>query len=183
MAVFQKLQTRTKTQTNKKGAVMIEYEDYQGLVYSLARKYHLLTGIELDDLVGAGHIAFMKAKAAYDPTKSKFSTYLHRKIVGEISNLKKASQHNELTELSAVYGSENSTIREVDFQNSILQGVGEEGKFIVSLIFNSPKEIIDWTASTIKPTMKSIKTYLMSIGWSDRKVRRAFVKIQTALGE
>jgi hypothetical protein len=162
---------------------MIEYQDYQGMVHSIAWKYHTTTGIEMDDLVGAGHIAFMKAKASYNPDKSKFSTHLYNKMVGEISNLKKQPRNNELTEASSTYGSENSMIREIDFKNSMLRSIGKEGKFIISLIFNSPQEIVDWTASTIKPTMKSIKNYLVGIGWSDRKVRRAFVKIQTALKE
>lgn len=59
------------------------YKENQGLMNYIAKRY-LSSGIEMDDLLGLGNIAFVKAVEKFDPSVAKWSTYFPLVMNGEI---------------------------------------------------------------------------------------------------
>lgn len=162
------------------------YEKYEKLVHALAWKYSRAYNVDYDDLVGCGHIGYMKALKSFDESRGcKFSTHLVHKIKGEI---RKTLQPRAGTlaedmkaELDERLPDNNSHMeRRLQFIEA-LQGMGKEAQEVVEIILESPAELFDWTAGVVKITIKNLREYLRYNGWSNRAINSAFNEIKNTL--
>jgi hypothetical protein len=156
----------------------LKIEDYMGLVHSMARSFHLTTGLPYEELLSSAYLAFMEAKESYDPEEAVFSTHLwivcRRVMCDFCQSSQRWSWRNVGAEDVWLESIEDGITPEslLEFKEN-LDFLSDEAKFICKMILEDPQQFI-----THRPKLSRgiIKDKLRDLGW-------AWSKIWTSMGE
>lgn len=166
----------------------IKAEDYIGLMKKQAASFHKTTGLPFEDLLSNAHLAFVYAKATYDPNKSKFSTYLHNTCKTILIDYCKG-QHphylhetNNQEEIDVNIGGQNHQTPETQllFKEAV-NNLGFEARTICQMIFESPHEFLSMNRP--KFSRGHLRTKLRTKGWTWEMIWDGFREIKEFLNE
>lgn len=161
----------------------IKYEDYKNLIYKIAWTYHRKTGVDFEELVSEGNIAFCNAKKNFNPNKNiKFCTYLYCCLKNQMKDfVDKQNNHCDFNEIKFYLEDKNS-----QFQIKLFENLSDSSKIIVKTIINPPEEIIKWAQNDKWPKKrdgkKHLSRYFREKGWKFQDIWNSFNEIQTVLG-
>ena len=172
-----------------KTAVTSTYEDVEDLCNSLAWKAYKSFGGSYEEWQAESYYGFMKAYKAFDLSKGiKFVTYAYTAIWNTLLDLqddriKKLTHEKNILD---VEDDEEESIEPAQETRSlverILSEVSEDGRVIVSLIFETPAELKGLLSSR-KPveSRKQLWHYLRKFGWTMARVVTAFTEVREVL--
>lgn len=144
----------------------MNYKDYEGLLKKLAAQF-CFKPEDFDDMMSICNEAYCKAVLNYQPEKGKFTTllyhYANRALIDEIrkkkTNYKKyytfSIEYISYCEENDIKGTLDSQIiidekqnneRRYEFRNQ-LESLSREAREMISLIVNSPYELLEETKS------------------------------------
>ena len=179
-----------------------EYKKYQNLIYQLAHRFAATTEIEFEELVSCANLEFMKCRETYDPLMASFSTYLTIKVKGLFIELAKKKYRrlsiSVSTISSAMPDGQEINILEMTmdakenpeeryFFKEILQGLSQDAKEVVKIVFETPLDLFNLIISEKKEydirknSRNKIQIYLREKGWTYCRIWRAFKEIKKAL--
>jgi len=156
------------------------YKEYKKLIYKEAWRKAKLYGLDFQDLIGEGNLAYCEALETWDPEKGAFSTHLTWRLkyrFGEVLGFD-ASQ-KELGEVPELAGGENP-LTSCSFKNG-LETLSSDAKEVANIILGSSGELCDMTANKIRVTRKNIARYYRSKKWQRYKVVNAMNEIRDML--
>ena len=162
---------------------MIEYKDYKNLIFRTAWNYNKKYGLDFEELVARGNLAFCDAKDTFDKSKkTKFSTHLCWQLKGAFGlMLRERSQALPLTEHSDI---RTETIESDLFFRNMVSKLSNEARFITEIVFETPYEIVQMCIEEATPatvTMGRIKKYLRDLGWTHSLIHKSYKEIQFML--
>lgn len=156
----------------------IKYEDYKKLIDKAAFLYSQKSLFSTKTLISEANIAFMTAKAKYNPEKAKFSTWLSIVISCRFKNLaihsscKKYRGIKVSIELAENIPHEQNLEHHCIFKDMVSK-LSTNAQNIISIIFYAPRNIIETNLSKNKLTK-----YLKSKNWSQKKINQGFKEIK-----
>ena len=166
----------TQTQANE------HYLDHQNLIHKACwDRCRKNPGLEFNELVGEGNLAYCEALQTWNPDKGKFSTHLVWRLrhhLGRANSI--AYDHNNHT-MTIDEGLQVSDPKAVGGIWSALENLGSEAREVVGLILGSFGELADFTAGSVKVTQGHIRSALRSRGWSWRVIESAMAEIKVML--
>jgi hypothetical protein len=123
-------------------------------------------GLDQEDLLSEVNLAYAKALATHDATKSKFNTWFTHNIQQTLTHFiyRNVRRRSKISSLPT-----NFDVTEIPCKDS--EPFSEDVRSIVSVIMD-----------TGLTTKTSIKNHLLSIGWSINRVKESFSEIRQALG-
>lgn len=163
--------------------IEIRYEDYKKLIYKIAWAYHRKTGIDFEELVSEGNIAFCKAKNSFDYSRDiKFCTYLYVSVKNAMKDFIEKNNHfNNTNKINFEFKDTNN-----EFQIKLFENLSDSGKIMVKTIINPPTEIIEWAQNDKWPKKRDGKKHLLRYfrekGWKFQDIWNCFDEIQMVLG-
>ncbi len=160
------------------------YNQHKNLIIKKAFSFHFTTNIPVDDLIAQGNLIFCEAIKTYDPERSKFSTWLWKRLDRElykyVLSIKKHNKFNinkDPVEIPCF--NFDSYIKYVGIKNDLT----DEAHQVLSIIINSPHEIfeaIDLTRP--KKARGAIVKYLRNNeGWSWPVIWKTMNELKGAL--
>lgn len=161
----------------------IKYEDYKKLIYKIAWTYHRKTGIDFEELVSEGNIAFCNAKKHFNPDKDiKFCTYLYIAIKNTMKDfIEKNNCFDNTNKINFEFKDVNN-----EFQIKLFENLSDSSKIMIKTIINPPSEIIEWAQSDKWPKKRDGKKHLLKYfrerGWKFQSIWDCFNEIQMVLG-
>lgn len=162
----------------------IRYQDYINLIRSEAYKrvnYNPL--VDLDELMGRGHVAFVFALRTWDPAIAEFSTHLWWQIQAAMKDVQGLRNFIESTvpwsdALDEVIGDPQATCPyEFTRFRAGLSSLSQEALEVVWIVLNAPEEFTDWAKSAIRPHRRNLRRCLQRLGWKHPKINKAFKEI------
>ena len=149
-----------------------EYEKYINLVRrEVWKRVRGHADSDYDELLSAGNLAFMEASETWKEAKGAFSTHLWHRLrfrLGQACEAKKGWEQLD----------ENLSEKGSGFFCAQLSELSQEAKWVVNLIFSSGEELVDLTAEHVRTSRSSIRQYLLSVGWTRRKIAKVFTEIK-----
>jgi RNA polymerase sigma factor (sigma-70 family) len=177
----------------KERAAEETYEDVKRMVYQMAWRCHYQTGIDWDECVSAGNLAFARAYRRWRPDGgSKFSTYCCTAIQNTLLNLRsdKRSQSREHTGQDLAV---ESIPQGKSRLSRIMNELGDDARTVVELIAFSPAELSRLTtmrddkvpSGNTRRTKcrKLLWDHLRGMGWSMARTLDCFCEIESVLVE
>ena len=161
----------------------IKYEDYKKLIYKIAWHWHRKTGIDFEELVSEGNVAFCNAKNGFNADKNiKFCTYLYTILKNAMKDfVDKQKQNVDFCEIEFGFEDKNNK-----FQIHLFENLSNDSKIIVRTIINPPEEIIKWAQKDKWPKKrdgkKHLSRYFREKGWKFQDIWNSFNEIQAVLG-
>jgi DNA-directed RNA polymerase specialized sigma24 family protein len=175
----------------KEQAAEETYEDVRMMVYQMSWRCHHQTGIDWDECVSAGNLAFARAYRRWRPDGgSKFSTYCCAAIQNTLLKLRsdKRSQSREETGLELEL---RSAVKGLSGISHILDELGEDARTIVKLIAESPAGLtrlatvrddkLPGGESKRKKCRRILWQHLRGLGWSMARTLDCFCEIEEVL--
>jgi len=160
------------------------YEKYVNLIRKAVWDRVNGHGLEFDDLMGWGNIAYCEALRTYDPEKGAFSTHLTNWLKYELGRAVQAAYgyRNNTTGLDEANQVPDAHNPEREFAFGLaMASLRPEARQVVDMVINTPLEFCDLTKRSVKITMGGIRSYLKSMGWGHRQIERAFTEVRKAL--
>jgi len=160
-----------------------QYGDYADLIRKEAWqrvKHNPL--IEFSELISQGNLAFDKAARTWDPAKGKFSTLLWwwiRHYMGQVQGCHHYVSLDD-PEVREIADERPSPYDETKFRLAITS-MSQEATEVVWLVLTCPWELVDWTINRIRPSQSTIRQFLHSLGWGNKKIDQAFTEVKTML--
>lgn len=177
----------------------IKYEDYQALILNRVRAWRLkLPGMEYDDLVGEGNLAFCQALKTYNPQKSKFSTYLWNTLQMHFGNLMtvqtvhRKDWHRASNAARRHDGFEPCSLPDQEARIVFLDGLRKSRKIngdehaLIGIVMSQPESFAQDLVASGNPrtTKRSLTRYMREqYGWGYGRAWRAFANLRAALIE
>ena len=168
----------------------IEYEKYVLLIKKRAKAWARrgVVGLEQEDLESIGAEAFLDCVKNYDPTKSKFSTFLWKhlnfRFNVECNFRKKHPQTEEAEEQLSSCPDYNHPESCAQLKDTI-QKLSEDARFVVNSALNTPMGMIKQAqkeTGAVHICKKRIQRYLIDhCGWGVGRCWRSFAEIRKAL--
>ncbi len=148
----------------------IDYSDYKRMIWKRAGYWHKRSGVDINELIAEGNLAFAVAIDEYDPDKGAFSTLLWLKMEDRIGNFAKWQGARR----SVGYGPLNSEIYteyyvthtatpDMVFRfKALIESLSDEAKEVIKTILNCPDELLGMARrkKTVKITKKIIRDHL-----------------------
>jgi hypothetical protein len=159
------------------------YVKYKNLIHMMAHRHANGSGLDHDDLMSVGHIAYMRALKTHNPEKGKFSTHLTHKLNGYMKTAIREARHwkNNTADLEvAGQVPDHGAAQEGAFRDAMM-GLGREARQVVGMIFNAPLEFCDLTKDEVKVTVGGIKSWLRAEGCDLRRTRKIVGEIRQML--
>jgi len=164
------------------------YQQYQALLTDIANKFSKRYGLEheFDDLRGEADVAFMIAYDTYKPTHSKFTTYLSTVVWDRLLKYqKKLRRMHQL--ITADWVPDCDELVPEDGVWSL----SDDAQDIVRLISHMPLELFrkchtkHYRLKSNYPAylQRQVKYYLVSMGWTTKRVLECFDEILGVLAE
>uniref|UniRef100_A0A6M3XM79 Putative sigma-70 region domain containing protein n=1 Tax=viral metagenome TaxID=1070528 RepID=A0A6M3XM79_9ZZZZ len=156
---------------------------YEKLVAKLAWQRSRTTGMDFDELMAEGRLAFTESLRSYDNSKAKFSTHLTWQVRGRLSRITR-TQNKLRTEVEL---NEDTMIQEITPERharftEAMDNLSSEAQMVVQLVLNSPLEIIQSIKKTNRGiTVGLIKSFLANKGWDQTTTKSAVDEIKTTL--
>jgi len=161
-----------------------QFKDYIGLIRRECWKRVAHNPLlDWDELISAGHTAFLDAVASWKPKRGKFSTHLVWKLKDRLGKIQGCRNYVPLEdwEVLEIPDEREDPLRILSFRES-LAALSGEALEVVWLILVSPTELVDWTAPVIIPTQKSIRAFLTeALKWKHALVDSVFKEIRAML--
>ena len=159
-----------------------QYSNYQNLIYKLSHKFHRTTRIETDKLISCANLEFIRCQNNYNPTKSKFSTYLYIKIRGLFLEMNRKKNNNPIT-TNAYEQKSNNTSDEYLFFKEILKELSTDAKVVCGIVFNTPIDLIKMLPVKQPRGINKhqIQKHLRRQGWTFYRIWKVFREIKESL--
>lgn len=155
------------------------YSQVERLIYKISHMYSAKTGLELDECIGEGNLAYAKALQSYRPhTGVKFGTYLYRCVVNALNDLARRQSRHSTNQ------SDNSELTAVEDRSNrwqaIMQDLSDDARLIVLSVISGPDDLKDWIQSG-KQGRRRLMVWWKKQGWAVSRILRAFDEIQDSL--
>ena len=177
----------------------IRYEDWRPMVAKHAWTWSRKSGLEFEDLMAEGNLAFCEATRSYDPSRSKFSTWLWRNLQVRFGNLNRT----ETVYRKDFQRQSNSAYRETDdfelasppdqekravFADGLRKDkrINGDETVLIGLVFSPPADFIDGLILSGNPrtTKRALTRYVRDrYGWTYPQAWKALANIKSALAE
>ena len=167
-----------------------QWKKHQGFAYKLAKRFAIVYGKEVEDLVGDAQIGIAKAigpGGSFNPSKGAESTWVHQCIYWELMSV--CAGRKRITEIS-LSGMTNDE-DEVQFEpedkpnwtDELLKEVGEEARHLLKTIVDAPAEILDLMAPSLCAKARdAVKCYLIDeMDWEKKQFQNAWKEIEVCL--
>ena len=177
---------------------MPEHKDFKSLILKEVWK-KAKNGIDYDELLSAGNLAFVEASQSWKPEKGMFSTHLWYRLRYRLGDVVEETKNRDLflADFEDTY-EETRREKQISTKTSLKTGLivteegsgffaakmselSQEAKFVVNLVFTSGVELVDMTAKHVKTTRKSIYQYLRAEGWPGKAITTVFNEIKEAV--
>ncbi len=155
------------------------YEQHSNLIRTIAWSWSKRFNRNVDDLIGEGDEAFMRAVRTWNPERGLFKTHLSRCLRGQIIDyLKKVDLSPDpdlLPEIEWLDDGEENRERMSEWMGTI----SEEGREIIRILLESPMEVLGIIGSESGRKMRGIlKRHLRSEGWTYPSIWRSFKELK-----
>jgi hypothetical protein len=158
-------------------------KDVEKMLYEMCWKFAKRFGMDFDELVSVGHVAFMKTYQGFDSSRGcQFSSHFHNSlrfalldfVASEKSGQQKCRVDSDLVSLV-------SDTHKHRLQN-ILTELSDDARTIVLAIVESPKELTDVLRCRRPDKIRrGVWQYFKSLGWSLGRTEECFTEIRLAL--
>jgi len=145
----------------------IKYEDYAHMIEGLAWRYRWLD--EVEDLIGEGKLAYMKARETWDPSRGKFGTWLTAIFSNRLRDLAKEKKRMARVIRSGV-NLDNVLCPKAlhplasQFFLDGLVGLGQEARDVLRMILDAPAEIVEELGQTPSSRRAGVRDLLINQG-------------------
>jgi len=164
---------------------ILDYKNYEGLIKKIAFSWSQTTGIDSDEFISEANEEFVLSSGRFDETRGvKFSTYLYKNVNLRcktlwIKRMKNSNRFVCVDEKTSGTETIEKQIRVKEWSKTL----SKESQFIIGIIFETPRAIIDLSLKNNKPklTKKLIQEYLRSVGWNWKDIRSSFKEIDSNL--
>ncbi|NCC56375.1 MAG: sigma-70 family RNA polymerase sigma factor [Synergistales bacterium] len=141
-----------------------------GQIRKIAWNFHNTTGVDVEELISEGCLAFVKDLEKYDPEKAALSTYTHWVVTSHLKNyLRKCSQNrataydDEIMELIPFEGTNaEQYLENEDTLADILRALSPKGFEVVDMVLSNPE---DFLGITSRGARGKIQGKLRAMGW------------------
>jgi len=154
---------------------VINYKDYEKLIFQLAGKWHKRLNIELSDAIGQANISYCYALKTFDETKGLFSTHLYEKIIGRYRDFY-TKEKNKIHTITT--NCENTYIANNDL-SELFDKISPDASFVLKLVIDNPENLI--SSTTKRLNKQAVTKYLKSQNWSLSKIKLIFREIKKYL--
>jgi len=149
------------------------------IIYQLAHRFSRTYPIPYDECLSEGYWAFMEAVRRYDPRrKAKFSSFVYFITWCKLKNLviSRSKEPLEFVEIKEEMLGEATPDKSHVME--IIEDLSEDAKEIVSLLIETPRELIGVTM-TPKQFLKKIKAHMLKQGHSQEALDEAHEELCT----
>ena len=151
------------------------FPEVEKMLYSLAwatsNKYH----VPFEEVQSEAYFLFMKACQNYKPSKGKFSSWCYLVVSMYLRTFITKRAKDRLTFVEEVGDDLMSTAQEHEAPELIKlsEGATSDAREIISLLVETPKELVELAGVTPRQFMKKVKEYLIQKGRSAKEVDQA----------
>lgn len=175
--------------TLRKDILTETYKDMQKLVAGAAWNFWYIYGGDVDDLIAQANLIFIDAFDTYDSSRSKLTTWLTFKIrKGLFEYMRNGNGHrlmharidDEFIKKQPAPNGDFSVIELVDEME-------QDARIVLQLFLETPREVmvnilnsnrrIDHAQAHMR---KRLRNRLRQMGWTVRRIRKAFEEIKNA---
>lgn len=175
---------RQKAVAQNKGRLFTKHKRLiYALAHNIAKTYHC----DVEELIGVGHLAFMRAAMKMDQRGTRFSTLLYT-----------ASRNAMLTEAKRYVKRRCLRLDEIAPQHRIakpyrttdprkdlmerFRAVSKEGREILHILLHVPEELIGCSPGCSPKHMRgTLRRYLRRQGWSHNRIWKTFRELKEAM--
>jgi DNA-directed RNA polymerase specialized sigma24 family protein len=159
------------------------FRDVEKMLYEMCWKFAKRFGMDFEELVSVGHVAFMKVYQGFDASRGcQFSSHFHNSlrfalldfVSAERSRQQKYHVDSDLVSLAPdIHGHR--------LQN-ILADLSNDARTVVLAIVESPKELADVLRCRRPDKIRrGLWKYFKALGWSLGRAEECFAEIRLAL--
>lgn len=169
-----------------KAGIESTYADVERLIWKLVHKFYRSHGAQygtLEELYSVAGEGFCVAVNRYDRQKAKcFTTYVYMVVQHSLLQHVRTCCKRRKTEVLLDAPQKTTGFNLTEF----LEELSDEGKFVVQLILDSPKELLQVLfshddRSSARSYKAGLRKYLKEVGWLNEQISAAFAEIQEAL--
>lgn len=159
----------------------MNYKKYEKILKSMAWSWSRRTGLDFDDFLGQGNLAFVKCCKNYKKNIGRFEPYLRRSAKNSMHEYANAnmSYNYDFVRYNDTIGCSKEAGPDQNFLfTEILDSLSEDAGVIVDMILNGVDELQDMFAEVETITRGTIRTYLRKLKWSHYRIDGAFSELR-----
>ncbi len=165
----------------QKDAVTETYKDMQNLINQATWQFCDRYGGDFEELRAEANLTFVQTCKTHKENKGAFSTWLRWCIWKELLNHAVAlykQTHNTISDSEKIETRKSKTNQSFS-PLELLDGLREDTKTVICLIWNPPKELKNVKTNGEHPChMKVVlRNYLFDLGWTGRRIKESFEEI------
>jgi hypothetical protein len=156
------------------------FTQHQNMIRKFARNAANRWGVEYEELEAQGHMIFVEALQTYDPSRSKFGTYLWGRLMGLYDHAKRLAVHTGSGEGEVDWIADSRPAFEaaVEFREmqAVLSPRAQEVLHELlegALVFASPQ----------RPSLTKAVELFRRRNWTAAQTRRAWWEVEQWVGE
>ena len=160
------------------------YEANKGIIYKLAWHFHRSTGLDYNDLVSVGNVAYCTARDGYvDDRGAKFSSFLYTCAKNAMSRFTKLEYREKCPDLDEAFNAQvQPNIRALIFHDNV-KSLSKEARQVLALLFIAGEEAFGLTDEIMREhpfkQRKHIKHALAKkAGWSGYRIKNTMKEIR-----
>lgn len=160
---------------------------HERLIYSLAHAISKSHQCDVEELIGAGHLAFMHAAAKMDRRGTRFSTLLYTATRNAMLTEAKRQNRHRCLRLDDVAPEHYPAKphRTIDPRKHLMErfrAASKEGREVIRILLHVPEELIGCCpGSSPKHIRGTLRRYLRSLGWSHNRIWKTFRELKEAM--
>jgi DNA-directed RNA polymerase specialized sigma24 family protein len=157
--------------------------DVEKMLYQMCWKFAKRFGLDFDELVGVGHLAFMQTYKGFDPTRgcqfsSHFYNNLRHALLDFLTAEQLSKQRYQVNDELTCGVPDTHTHR---LQN-ILAGLSDDARTIVMAVVESPGELAEVLRCKRQDKLRrGLWQHFKALGWSMGRTEECFAEIRCAL--
>lgn len=172
----------------QKDALSETYSDVQNLINKIAWRFYNRYGGDFYEWQAEANLVFIHVYNSYKKNKGAFSTWLYIHVWGGLLDYSKAlHKQNPYSPICKEKALESLIAKPLSFSSlEFLDGICEDTKLIINLIWEPPEEIMKVEIKSGKHSChmrRVLRTYLSKIGWTGRRIQESFEEIERMLND
>ena len=145
-----------------------------GLIQKIAWSFHLTTGLDFEELVSEGIVAYATGMEDYDPKKGALTTFMWHHISNKLKEYVKKEKK---------FAEGRVSIEDIDIPSDstpLFERLTPEAQEIARIVLSQSRHCV---VAPRESVYSSISHILHGMGWQDRKIDKGFYDIQIAFSK
>jgi DNA-directed RNA polymerase specialized sigma subunit len=161
-----------------------ELPKVQKLIYAMAHKFSSTYPISYEECLSEGYWAFMRACEKFQPDRGmKFSSWVYSRVWYGLKDLVTKRSKDPITfiEIDEDLFGEAPAVKSESLE--MIEDLSQDAREIISLLMETPEEIMGGMSATPRQFLKAVKNYLIRKGRCPKQIDAAHQEIRQRFQE